>query len=151
MSDQWQAQLQQIHNADKIKRQAQTAKAQAAAQQQDDAAELLRRHRAHELLRLVQKNLLDGQGLLTVYETPRKFDRAIVLAWQGPVSDARRPDPKSDEDYQYILIGVMDGQVWVNHQPVVPANPTTLKAALLQAAKNPAVQKSKNKVTSKFA
>ncbi|RMF00606.1 MAG: hypothetical protein D6768_12400, partial [Chloroflexi bacterium] len=98
MSDNWLEQLRQIHDADKIKQQALAAKAEQA-EQQNAAAELLRRHRAHELLRLVQKNLLDGQGLLTVVEKPRKFDRAIVLAWQGPVSDARRPNPKSGEDY----------------------------------------------------
>lgn len=142
MGDNWLEQLRQIHDADKIRQQALAAKAEQA-EQQNAAAELLRRHRAHELLRLVQKNLLDGKGLLTVVEQPRKFDRAVVLTWQGPVSEARRPDPKSDEDYQYILIGVKQGRVWVNNQLVKPATPGSLQAALLEAAKNPAVQKPK--------
>jgi len=140
MNDNWLKELQQLYQADKINQQAQTAQLQEAARQQNEAADLLRQHKAHELLRLVQKNLLAGKGQLTVVEKPRKFDRAIVLAWQGPVSDARRPNPNSGKDYHYILIAVKNKQVWVNNQPVYPATADALQAALLQAAKNPAVK-----------
>lgn len=102
---------------------------------------MLQHSRAHELLRQVQKALLDGQGTLEMYDNPKKYDRAIVLAWQGPISAARRPNPKKPEGYCYILVGARGDQLSVNNRPVSPPTPEALKTALLAAAKQPAVKK----------
>jgi hypothetical protein len=61
----------------------------------------------------------------------------MSLAWQGPISEARKPDPKSTEAYQYILIGVREGKLYVNDKEVAVATPETLKQALVEAAKKP--------------
>lgn len=149
MSNTWLAQLRQLHDEDRAKREAEAAQQQQLAQQelvqQDAITVLLRDSRAHELLRQVQKALLNGNGTLTVYDKARTFDKAIVLAWQGPISDARRPTPDNSDPVFYILIGVRQGQLWVNQQPVKTPAPTALKAALLEAAKNPANQPSPQK------
>ncbi|GAB4461398.1 MAG: hypothetical protein Kow0031_40530 [Anaerolineae bacterium] len=140
VSKNWLAQLRQLHD-DRARREAEAAQQQQQAQrelaQQDAITVLLRESRAHELLRQVQKALLDGGGTLTLYDKARTFDKAIVLAWQGPISDARRPAPNSAEPVYYILVGVRQGQLWVNRQPVKTPTPAALKAALLEAAKNP--------------
>ena len=144
MSDDWLAQLRQLHQDDKDRLDAAaTAQLQVAEQEkaeQNAVLALLRDSHAHELLRQVQKALLDGQGTLTVYEKARKFDRAIVLAWQGPISDARRPHPNSSEPIYFIMVGVQQGKLWVNQQPLDVPTPNALKAALLAAGKNPARQ-----------
>ena len=145
MTDPWLDQLRQLHEADEAEQQAQFAAQQQAEQQQKQRLAqilaLLQDSHAHELLRQVQKTLLDGQGTLEVREKPSNYDRAIVLAWQGPVSAARRPDPKDPADYRYILVGVREGKLLVNGSEVSPPTPETLKAALLAASKNPASQK----------
>ena len=128
MSDDWLTQLEQLHNADKSKQQ---AEAEKQAQQQEQAKqnraiELLSESKAHELLRQVQRSLLDGKGTLDVFEGKGKYDRAIVLAWQGPISNAHRPDPKDPADYQYILVGVHQNELWVNGKSVKDATPETI-------------------------
>jgi len=141
VSGDWAAQLRQLYEADKAKREAVVEKEEISRQQkQDQVIALLQNSRAHELLRVVQKNLLDGKGALSVYEKPRKYDRAIVLAWQGPISKAQRPNPKSPENYNYILVGVQNGKLWVNNQAINTPTPDILQAALLEAAKNPKTQ-----------
>ncbi len=141
MSKNWLAQLRQLHDDDRARLEAEAAQQQQQAQQelaqQDTITALLKDSRAHELLRQVQKALLDGNGTLTVYDKARTFDKAIVLAWQGPISAARRPVTDSSDPVFYILIGVRQGQLWVNKQPVKLPTPAALKAALLEAAKNP--------------
>ena len=66
-----------------------------------------------------------------------------MLAWQGPISDARRPLPKNEVPVNYILVGAKSGKLWVNERSLPAPTPTVLKAALLEAAKNPATQKPK--------
>jgi hypothetical protein len=145
LTDPWLDQLRQLHDADKAERQSKTEVQEQAEQQekerQDLALALLQTSRAHELLRRLQKALLDGQGTLDVYEKSDNYDRAIVLAWQGPISAARRPTPKDSEDYRYILVGAREGRLLVNGDEVSPPTPNALKAALLAASKNPATQK----------
>ena len=144
MSDDWLAQLKQLYQDDLDQREAIATTEQELADQkkavEEAIAVLLRNSQAHELLRRVQKALLNGKGTLTVYDKTRKFDRAIVLAWQGPISDARRPLPDSGEPINFILVGVRQGKLWVNQQPLDAPTPTALKAALLAAGKNPAIQ-----------
>lgn len=149
MSNTWLAQLRQLHDEDKARREAEAAQQQQQAQQeqtqQDAIIALLKESRAHELLRQVQKALLDGNGTLSVYDKARTFDKAIVLAWQGPISDARRPAPDSPDPVFFILVGVRQGQLWVNQRPVKTPTPNALKAALLEAAKNPDSQAAPHK------
>jgi hypothetical protein len=147
MSDDWLAQLSQLHEEDKAKRQA-NAQAEAQKKRQKDArknqaGELLRQSRAYELLRQVQKALLGGQGLLDILEATDEIDRAITLIWQGPISNARKPDPEDSEAYYHISVEVKEGKLWVNGKSLALATPTALKAALLQASKNPRHQKHK--------
>ena len=145
MSDDWLTQLEQLHNADKSKQQAEAEKQTQQEKQtkQERAIVLLNDSKAHELLRQVQKVLLDGKGTLDVFEEKGKYDRAIVLAWQGPVSNAHRPNPKDPADYQYILVGVHQNELWVNGKSVKEATPEALQIELLEAAKNPGIQKRK--------
>lgn len=149
VSNAWLAQLRQLHDEDKARRDAEATQQQQQAQkelaEQDTITTLLRESRAHELLRQVQKALLDGNGTLSVYDKARTFDKAIVLAWQGPISDARRPTPDSSDPVFYILVGVRQGQLWVNQQPIKTPTPNALKAALLAAAKNPDSQSAPQK------
>ncbi len=145
MSDDWLAQLSQLHEDDKTKYQAE-AQAEAKKKRQEEArknqvSQLLRQSKAYEILRQVQKALLAGKGVLDVFEASDDYDRTITLAWQGPISNARKPDPEDPEDCHYILIGVRAGKLWVNGKQLPSATPDALKAALVQASKNPKRQK----------
>ena len=145
MSDDWLTQLQQLHDDDKAKRQPEPDKAELAKEERRLAAALLRRSKAHELLRQMQKTLLGGGGTLDIFEQASDYERVISLVWQGPLSAARRPDPDDPEPYSYITVGVRDQAVWVNGKRVAKATPATLKAALLQAAKKPGRETKKSK------
>ena len=144
MSDDWLRQLRQLHEADKARIEAEAHKIEASQQQEqarlDKAVALLRGARAHELLRQVQKALLDGQGTLGLHENPKDYDRAIVLAWTGSIGNAKRPDFKSAEPYYYIMVAVRDDQLWINDQVLPVSNSEAMKRALLEAARNPATQ-----------
>lgn len=145
MSNDWLEQLRQLHDADKAKHQTQIEAQQQKEQQKKarrkGAIELLRKSQAHELLRQVQKTLLDGGGSLEIADNASHYERVITLIWQGPISAARKPDPEAPEDYYYILVGAREGKVWVNGKPLRSATPEALKAALLEAGKNPSRQK----------
>ena len=141
MGDDWLAQLSQLREDDKAKHQAE-AEAEAEKKRQEEAREnqagqLLRQSRAYELLRQVQKALLGGKGVLDVSEAADDYDLTITLAWQGPISNASKPDPEDPEDCHYILVGVREGKLWVNGKGLPSATPNALKAALLEAGKNP--------------
>lgn len=144
MSDEWLDQLRQIREADKAKHQ---VKAEPVLKQdkRNEAGELLRQSRAHSLLRQVQKVLLDGQGQIEIVENVGAYELGLILTWQGPISAARRPNINTADDYQYILIGVKQGKVWVNDKPLAKITPQMLKTALLEASKNPARRKQAQK------
>jgi hypothetical protein len=140
MSDDWLTQLRQLRERDKTSRQPVEEVVDLSvlqAQRVQQAADLLRQADALNLLRQVQKALLDGKGVLDVFEQTQRYDRAISLAWQGSISEARKPDPKSTEAYQYILIGVREGKLYVNDKEIAAASPEKLKNALVEAAKKP--------------
>lgn len=140
MSDDWLNQLRQLRERDKASRQPVEEAVDLSvllAQRVQQAADLLRQADALNLLRQVQKALLDGKGILDVFSQTQRYDRAISLAWQGPISEARKPDPKSTEPYQYILIGVKEDKLYINDKEVAAASPEVLKEALLEAAKKP--------------
>ena len=98
MNDDWLDQLNQIREADKAKHQPKT-EAELAPPPQNLAVELLRQIKAHELLRQVQRALLGGQGTLDTFDRAQDYDRLLALVWQGPISEARRPDPNDPELY----------------------------------------------------
>ena len=144
-NDDWLAQLKQLHEKDKAKQQA-IANAEAEKKQQEQARKnhisaLLRQSRAYELLREVQKALLAGKGVLDVFEASNDYERTITLAWQGPISDARKPNPEDTDDCYYIQVGVRHGRLWVNDRPLSSPTPKALKLALLKASQNPERQK----------
>jgi hypothetical protein len=136
MSDDWLNQLQQLRDADKTKHQP-PVEIDVESQRKQQAVDLLRKSRAHELLRQVQKTLLGGQGTLDFFDRKGDYERVISLVWQGPISEARRPDPDDSEPYNYILVGVRKETLWVNGKKVAEATPETLKTALLEACRKP--------------
>jgi hypothetical protein len=144
VSDDWLAALRQLHDADKARLQTQAEQQEAVAQKEqariEGARELLRSLKAHELMREAQKALLDGQGTLSLQNNTKKYDLVLILAWQGSVSNARRPTVKDPEPIYYISIGVRDGQVLVNDQKVTTPTPATIQKAILAVAQNPGVQ-----------
>ncbi len=137
MNDDWLQQLRQLREDDLARHPARLEAEEQAPSPQRQASDLLRQARAHELLRQVQKTLLDGQGLLDIFERKGQYDRVLTLVWQGPISAARKPDPDDPAGYSYILVGVRNGRLWVNGKALPEASPAALKAALVLAARNP--------------
>ncbi len=132
----WVAQLRQLHDTDKTRRQAETSQQLRIRTQYQKEAELMRHSRAHALLRHVQQTFLDGEGIIKVFENVEGYTLVLVLMWQGPISSARRPD-RLEEPYSYISVGVKEGKLWVNGKPLPNVTPKALKAGLLQACKDP--------------
>ncbi len=143
MNDDWLDQLKQLHEADREKQQAQKPdQTENLVQKKREAAiKLLRQSRAHDLLRQVQKTLLNGGGTLEVHDQTSDYERAITLVWQGPISAARRPDENDSEPYYYILVGVRQDKLWVNGKSLKDTSSEALKVALLQASKKPGREK----------
>ena len=138
MSDDWLEQLNQIRKADEAKHQVDVEDLDLALLKKREAvSNLLRKSKAHELLRQIQKTLLGGQGTLDVFDRAKDYDRGITLVWQGPISSARRVDPEDSEPCSYILVGVRDEKLWVNGKRVSGTSSDALKAALLQACRKP--------------
>lgn len=138
----WAAQLRQLHDADKAKRQAETAQQLRTQGRQQAEVELMRQSKAHALLRQVQKAYLDGEGVIKVFENVEGCSVVLVLMWQGPISAARVPD-RLEEPYSYISVGVKDGRLWVNGKALSKATAEGLRVALLQACKEPAQKRAK--------
>ena len=88
-------------------------------------------------MRQVQKTLLGGQGTLDFFDRAADYERVVSLVWQGPISAARRIDPDDPEPYNYILVGVRDGKLWVNGKKLSTATPKAMQTALLKACRNP--------------
>ena len=141
MDSEWLNQLRHLREADRLKQPSAEEQKEQIQTEQRQASELLRRSRAHELLRQVQKALLGGQGLLDIFERKGQYDRVLTLVWQGPISAARKPDPDDPAQYNYILVGIRQGKLWVNGKSLPEATPEALKAALLEACKKPGRQK----------
>ncbi len=134
-TDEWLSQIRRLHDEDRLKLQREQEQQQSQSRQ-EAAAELLRQSKAHELLRYVQKALLNGAGLLQVLGQSEEYDEAIVLMWQGAVSAARKPN-NVNEDYSYILVGVKKNKVWVNGKAISEVTSEALKAGLLEVCKSP--------------
>src|SRR5512136_1964255 len=91
----WLNQIRRLYDEDKLKLQYEEEQRQMQARQAVD--ELLSRSKAHELLRQVQKALLNGAGVLKVLNKTGEYDQAVVLMWHGPISAARRPDIANED------------------------------------------------------
>ena len=139
--DDWLDELHQLREQDRVSRQAAQEQLDLSvlSSEGDDkqAVDLLRQADAHNLLRRVQKALLGGKGVIDFLDQKSHYDRVMTLMWQGPISAARNPDPEDPEAYQYILVGVRQGKLYVNGKEVSPVVPEALKAALVKAAKKP--------------
>jgi hypothetical protein len=141
MSDDWLTELQKLREEDEAKRQAELDKLDLSViSRQNQTAQILRDSDAHNLLRKVQKVLLNGKGIIDIFDRTKQYDRAIALIWQGPISNARIPKPDDPDDYHYILVGAKGGNLYVNGRCLKGTTPETLKSALVWASKNPMKQ-----------
>jgi len=141
MSDDWLTELQKLREEDEAKRQAELDELDLSViSRQNQAAQILRDSDAHNLLRKVQKVLLNGKGIIDIFDRTKQYDRAIALIWQGPISDARIPKPEDPDDYHYILVGAKGDNLYVNGRRLKGTTPETLKSALVWASKNPMKQ-----------
>jgi hypothetical protein len=136
VSDPWLAQLQQLHDDDKAKHEVKKPK-KPEKPPESQANELLRKSQAHQAMRDVQKFLLNGGGTLNIFNRDNDYEGGVTLAWQGPISEARKPDINDPDPYYYIVVGVRKNALWVNGKRLADARPATLKTALLAAAQNP--------------
>ena len=148
--DDWLDELHQLREQDRVSRQAAQEQLDLSvlSSERDDkqAADLLRQADAHNLLRRVQKALLGGKGVIDFLAQKSHYDRVMTIMWQGPISAARNPDPEDPEAYQYILVGVRQGKLYVNGKEVSPVTPEALKLALVKAAKKPGYTQRNKKV-----
>lgn len=110
------------------------------------ADDLLKKCKALELLRQVQKALLGGEGLLNPPATQNKYEKVLTLVWQGPIYAARKPEENTTEDMFFIMVGVKKNQVYVNGKKLADSTPEALKVMLVEAAKSPGVIKGKGVV-----
>ena len=128
----WLAQLRQIHETDKAQRQA--PEHDATDEAQPTAEQYLRQCRAHELLRQVQKTLLDGGGSLQIYQDVGGYEQVIILMWEGPISAAAKP-ARIDEVEASIIVGANAQGIFVNDEPLSDISPEGLRERLLNTAR----------------
>lgn len=110
----WLDELDNLYEQDKQSQQQVVEELDLTILNRPSAADILRNIEAMKLLHRVQSLLLRGGGTLDVYERSGPYDRAVTLVWQGPISNARRPDPEDNSDYQFIAVGVRGSDVYVN-------------------------------------
>jgi hypothetical protein len=131
--DDWGSQLRQLYEADKTRRQAQE-KSKAAPEPGIVAAQLLQCCRTHELMRQLQKTLLNGGGNLRFYEEVGGYAQAVALMWSGPISAATKP-PRIEDVDAAIIVGANEEGVFVNDSRLSEVSPAALKRALLERAR----------------
>jgi hypothetical protein len=147
MSTDWLDELLSLREQDKAKQVAKTKSGDidlSVLDRQKQAAITMEKCEAHKLLRRVNGVLLGGKGAIDIFDRSNEYDRAIALAWQGPISAARRPNLNDSGDFQYILIGAGGNKLFVNGRQVKQVSPEALKSALVWAAKNPMHWSGKN-------
>lgn len=141
MTDTWLDELYRMHNEDKAKQQALQKNVADLNVLPENRAELaaavMRSVNAHNLMRRLQSALLGGKGIIDIFDSKDDYDRIITLVWQGPISNARKPDPEDPTEYQYISVGARGKRLFVNDQEVASLTPEALKIALVEAAKKP--------------
>jgi len=96
-TNRWLDELYNLREEDKARRQTEPEPLDLSvltAQREKQAADVLRQADAHNLLRRVQRALLDGKGIIDIFEHKSNYERLITLVWQGSVSMARNPNPE---------------------------------------------------------
>jgi hypothetical protein len=131
--DEWTSQIRQIYEMDKARREAQQS-SEVAPDPQIIASQLLQECRAHELMRQLQKALLDGRGKLQFYEKVGGYEQAVALMWAGPISDASQPADIQDVDAA-IIVGANTEGLFVNDSRLPEHSPEALKQRLLELAR----------------
>ncbi|MBE7550400.1 MAG: hypothetical protein HS126_04890 [Anaerolineales bacterium] len=142
MTDTWLDELYQMHNEDKAKQQTLQKSdpldlSVLSKNRVELAAAVMRSVNAHNLIRRLQSALLGGKGIIYIFDSKDDYDRVISLVWQGPISNARKPNPEDPTEYQYISVGARGKRLYVNDQEVSSLTPEALKKALVEAAKKP--------------
>ena len=146
MSDDWLDELRKVREEDQARVEAEIDELNLQVlDRKNQAIEVLRQSDAHNLLRKVQKVLLGSKGVIDILDTTEQYDRALTLAWQGPISNARVPRAEDPDDYHYILVGAKGDQLFVNGKLLKSATPDMLKSALVWASKNPLRQSNQDK------
>ena len=146
MSDDWLDELRKVREEDQARVEAEIDELNLQVlDRKNQAIEVLRQSDAHNLLRKVQKVLLGSKGVIDILDTTEQYDRALTLAWQGSISNARVPRTEDPDDYHYILVGAKGDQLFVNGKLLKSATPDMLKSALVWASKNPLRQSNQDK------
>lgn len=145
MSD-WLEEIAKIRAEDEAKRNPEKPESEPNSQERvGEAIRLLKQVEAHNSLRKVQKTLLNGKGIIDIFDTSEQYDRVFALIWQGPVSAARNPSPNSPEELFYILVGARQNKIYVNGKPLKDNTPEALKKALVEASRKPGVTHKKTR------
>jgi hypothetical protein len=131
--DDWLAELRHVYEMDKARQQAKE-KRQAEGKPEVTPEQLLKRCRAHELMRQVQKTLLNGEGRLQFYEDVSGYERAVVLMWKGPISAAAKPANIEDVEGS-IIVGATAEGIFVNDNELSEVTPEALRQTLLELAR----------------
>ena len=131
--DEWLDELRQIYEEDRARREARE-KSRAEREPRKTAGQFLKQCRAHELMRHVQKALLDGGGTLRFYEDVGGYDQAVILMWKGPISNAAKLADIEDVDTS-IIVGANGEGVFVNDRKLSDASPEALRDTLLELAR----------------
>lgn len=134
-NDDWLKELQLIREEAKAEQREKQAEREAKAAQLKSTVDLLKQVNGLEFLRDIQKNVLNGQGLLEQLDDTGKYERALALRWDGPMAAPTRPKDEGQAQHG-ILIGVAKNQLFVNENLVSPATSQALQKSLLQLLRN---------------
>mgnify|MGYP001240631774 CR=1 FL=1 len=133
----WLDQLSQLRDEDQKQQEELSKKLDLSVLgRRDQAKTALKVAEAHNLLRRMNAVLLGNKGLIDVFDSIENYDEAITLVWQGPISQARRPNPDNPAPVSYVMISAKGRNIYVNHKKC-QITPEAMKAALVQAAQNP--------------
>ena len=142
----WLSELRELHEADKAYHHAEE-KRQAPPEPEVVAERLLEKCDAHQLMRQVQKVLLNGGGKLQFFEDVGGYHRAIVLMWQGPVSAASALVRLEDVEAA-IIVGANEEGVFVNDRLLPDASVEALRHRLLKVAQEFVTKRTRARGTS---
>jgi hypothetical protein len=132
VTDPWLDQLAQLREEDAAKQRANPASASAAS----PAPDLIMKLGVVSLLSQINQILLKGVGSLVEVAETDDYDRAAILAWQGTISAAIKLEDFNGP-YRYIIVGLKDGQLWINGTSLVEPAIPDLKVLLLAACRDP--------------
>ena len=108
-----------------------------------DPNDLLKRVKALQRLRDIQKVVLKGQAMIQKFEQVDTYQAILALLWVGNIANPSRPRVMSEAE-QCIFIGVSKQHVYINGQKITPTSPDGLQKQLLITIKNPVNLKSEH-------